>query len=99
MVKTAQCTKGVQVIINDWESKSDIEFGISPKNMLGMYFTDGSYSIGEPLPLFIPGTILTVLGPPRRYNNGGNQVKFTIEGDPCIYASWWCRFKYKVNKI
>jgi hypothetical protein len=90
------CIPGTKAIVSDTRSKWNENTGAEDNGLLCFLFK--TVEIGSEIELS-PGTEITIQSKPRRFNENGNQVKFTIDNDPNVYMAWWICFKAKVVLI
>ena len=90
------CIPNTRAVVDYKESKWNKNVGAENNGLLCFLF--GSVDLGEEIELS-PGTEITIQSKPKRFNDNGIQVKFTLDNDPSIYTAWWVCFKAKVVLI
>ena len=97
MIKKDQCEIGVNVVVNNKVTKWNTEMNVPNNALMGFVFNAEGHSLCSGEVGINVGTQLELLGKPRRVHDSGVQIKFKIQGDETIYASWWICFKHKVD--
>ena len=95
------CIPGTRAVVNDKKSKWNEDIGATKNGLVCFPFAKDSINgtlMGQEGEL-IPGTQITILSKPKRFNENGNQVKFTIDGDTTVYSAWWICIKAKVDTL
>lgn len=98
MISKEQCTESTHVVINNKVTKWNSEMGTTNNGLVYFPFNKEGVLIGEEKELSV-GTKLIILSKPKRFNGNGNQVKFKLENDNTVLATWWVSFKHKVDLI
>jgi hypothetical protein len=98
MINKNECLPQTKVVINNKQSKWNESMGTSVNGLVGFFFKKDGVIMGEEFEIE-PGTVLEILGPPRKSNESGTIVKYTIDGSKTVFASWWVTFKHKVDKV
>ena len=92
------CILGTRAVITDKKSKWNEETGAKDNGLICFKFNPEGTLYGDELELK-PGSKITIQSKPRRFNDNGNQVKFTIDNDSAMYSAWWICIKSKVIVI
>jgi len=99
MIKKEDCLPETLVIVNNKVTKWNLFMGTSSNGLVAFPFNINGVLMGNEVEIK-PGTILSILSKPKKFNENGNQVKFRVKGDGSntVYSSWWICFKHKVDK-
>jgi hypothetical protein len=102
MISKQRCLPNTNLIINDKITKWNQEMGTAHNGLVCFPYSAKGCLMGDEMEL-LPGTVITIIGGPRKYNENGNQVKFIINGDTSkptkIMSAWWVSFKHKVDIV
>ncbi len=98
MITKENCNLNVRVVVNDKATKWNSNMGTSQNGLVCFVFKHDGVIMSDELEV-IPGTKLTILSKPKRFNESGNQVKFKIDGSEIVYSAWWVAFKHKVDLL
>ena len=100
MVEKEQCSKDVEVIVNDKKTKWNLEMGCENNGLMSFSFKKSGFMLSDKSYEIPPFTYLILQGKPKRVGESGVQILYKIKGDDdTIYASWWINFKHNVDLI
>ena len=95
-ITVENCRPNTRAVVSDVRSSTRNNIGAKLGGLICFPFNPEGMLLSDELEL-VPGTLITIYDGPKRFNGLGNQVKFTLDGDPTIYSAWWSYFKAKIE--